>query len=299
MSVLPSNHLQDPRTKFACPPFPHETQELPGTSADMHPSPDYGENSYIGSGKLKGMVALITGGDSGIGRAVALAYAREGADVVFTYLGDMEREDAKATEELVRDAGQSVISIQMDQASAQACVDAVERTVSEFGRLDILVNNAAFQQTYASLNDIPEEDIHRFFEVNIEGFYHFSKAALKHIPPGGSIINTSSIQAFDPSSVLSPYAATKAAIANFTKSLAKEAIDKGIRVNAVAPGPVWTPLIPASMPEDAVSQFGKKSLFGRPAQPVELAPVYVFLASSDASFISGEVYGVTGGEKQL
>lgn len=291
--------LTDPRTKYARPPLGDNEQSLPGTEGAMAPAPDHGETTYKGSGKLKGLVAIITGGDSGIGRAVALSYAREGADVVFTYFSEMETEDAQETRRLVEEAGQKVLSYKIDQSKCEDCERVVAETVQHFGRLDILVNNAAFQETYASIKDIPNEDIDRFFKTNIEGFYYFSRAALNHLPPGGSIINTSSIQAYKPSPTLSPYAATKAAIANFTVSLAKEAIKQGVRVNAVAPGPVWTPLIPASMDSEKVGNFGANSLFERPAQPAELAPVYVFLASDDASFVSGEIYGVTGGEKQL
>lgn len=296
---MTSSVIQDPRTKYPQPPFGDKEQSIPGKEGAMSPTPDHGETTYKGTGKLKGLVAIITGGDSGIGRAVALAYAREGADVVFTYFSDMETADAQETRRLVEEAGQKVLSYQIDQSKCEDCERVVEETYKHFGRLDILVNNAAFQETYDTIKDIPNEDLDRFFKTNIQAFYFFSRAALEHLSPGGSIINTSSIQAYKPSPTLSPYAATKAAIANFTVSLAKEAIKKGVRVNAVAPGPVWTPLIPASMSSDKVENFGAGSLFERPAQPAELAPVYVFLASDDASFVSGEIYGVTGGEKQL
>lgn len=289
--------LRDPRTKYEKPSFPKQDQSPPGSEKEMTPTADHGEESYKGSGKLSGLVALITGGDSGIGRAIALAYAREGAHVAFTYLE--EEKDAKETERLVEDSGQRVESFRMDQSDRKACDQVIEKTMEKFGRLDILINNAAYQRTYDSFEEIPDDEIEYAFKTNIESFFFLSRAALNHIPPGGSIINTTSIQAFDPSAQLAPYSATKAAIANFTLSLAKDAIKKGIRVNAVAPGPVWTPLIPATMPKEKVEEFGANTLFERPAQPAELAPVYVFLASDDASYITGEIYGITGGRKQL
>ena len=290
--------LNDPRYRYPGPEFRPQPQELPGHEARMEPRPDHGEESYRGSGRLEGLAALITGGDSGIGRAVALAYAREGADVLFTYLS--EDDDAEETVRLVREAGRRVVAVKMNQAdNREGCEKAVQRCVDELGRLDILVNNAAFQRVYKSLEEIPDEEIAYAFGVNTVAFFHFSRAALRHLPPGGSIINSTSIQAFDPSGGLSPYAATKAAIANFTMSLASLAIGQGVRVNAVAPGPVWTPLIPATFSDDKLKSFGSNTLFGRPAQPAELAPVYVFLASREASFVSGEVYGVTGGRMPL
>ena len=297
MSQPSQPHLSDPRTRYPRPPFDAPEQSLPGSEKRMAPDADHGEDSYQGSGRLQGMVALITGADSGIGRAIALSYAREGADVAFTYLS--ETEDARKTERLVEEAGSRVLAFKMDQTQSSACDEVITRVVEKFGRLDILVNNAAYQETYESIQEIPDEDIERVFKTNIEAFFYFSRAALKHLPPGGSIINTTSIQAFNPSNELLPYASTKAAIANFTLSLAKEAIKQGVRVNGVAPGPVWTPLIPATMPKEHVKEFGSTSLFERPAQPAELAPVYVFLASNDASYITGEIYGVTGGQKQL
>ncbi len=263
----------------------------------MEPLADHGESSYKGSDKLAGAVALITGADSGIGRAVALAYAREGADVAFTYLA--EDTDAEKTADLVRDAGRKVLAIKMDQSQRSACDEAVAQVLREFGHLDILINNAGFQQTYSKLEDVPDDELRRTVGTNIEGMIYLCRAALTHLPPGGCVINTTSIQAFKPSRNLAPYAATKAAIANFTLSLAEEAIAKGIRVNGVAPGPVWTPLIPSTFPADKVPEFGANTLLGRPAQPAELAPIYVFLASPAASYVTGEIYGVTGGSKQL
>lgn len=289
--------LVDPRTKYDKPTFPEQQQDAPGVESKMQPPCDHGEQSYSGCGRLKGLVALITGGDSGIGRAVALAYAREGAKVAFTYLS--EHSDARETERLVETAGQEVASFRMDQMDSNACKDVVDETVRRFGRLDILVNNAAFQRSYASIEDMTDEEISVAFQTNIEAFFYFCRSALKHMKPGAAVINTSSIQAFSPSPGLAPYAATKAAIVNFTLSFAQEAIKKGVRVNSVAPGPVWTPLIPATLPSEKVSHFGANTLFERPAQPAELAPVYVFLASNEASYITGEVYGVTGGRMQM
>lgn len=298
---MPDSHrrrLTDPRHQYPRPKFERQVQDWPGRESAMNPEPDHGESSYRGSGRLEGLVALITGADSGIGRAVALAYAREGADVVFTYLA--EDGDARETERLVREAGRRVLAIRMDQANnSAACEQAVRRCVESMGGIDILVNNAAFQQTYGSWAEIPDEDIQYAFSTNIEAFFHFAREALKHLPAGGSIINTSSIQTYDPSPELAPYSATKAAVANFTLSLAKEAMAQGVRVNAVAPGPVWTPLIPSTFPAEAVAGFGDNTLLERPAQPAELAPVYVFLASPEASFVTGEIYGVTGGRRQL
>lgn len=296
-STTSSTLMNDPRTKYPRPDFIKQRQDIPGEESAMKPLADHGEKNYTGHGKLKNLVAIITGGDSGIGRAVALAYAREGADIVFTYLE--ETEDAEETQRLVREAGQQVLAIRMNQSNRAECDHVVDECLKTFGRLDILINNAAFQKTYSSLEDIPDDEIDYTFRTNIESFFFFSRAALKHIPPGGSIINTTSIQAFAPSANLAPYAATKAAIANFTISLAEEAIKKGVRVNGVAPGPVWTPLIPSTMPQEKIQTFGSNTLFERPAQPAELAPLYVFLASEDASYITGEVYGVTGGRKQI
>lgn len=292
------SRLADPRDLYPRPEFNTPSQPLPGYEEKMQPWADHGEESYVGHSKLEKRVALISGGDSGIGRAVALAYAREGADIAFTYL-DAD-EDAEKTRQLVADAGRQVLALRIDQGSGrQACEDAVSRCVEELGGLDILVNNAGWQMSYDSFEDIPEADIERVFATNIESFFHMSRAALRHLPAGGSIINTTSIQAFQPSAELAPYAATKAAIANLTVSLAKEAMGGGVRVNAVAPGPVWTPLIPSTLPQQKVKQFGANTLFGRPAQPAELAPLYVFLASPEASYVTAEVYGATGGRLQI
>ncbi|MFW6354454.1 MAG: SDR family oxidoreductase [Verrucomicrobiota bacterium] len=292
-----ASHLQDPRTRFPAPPYGSTDQSHPGHENEMIPQAHHGEDTYVGHGRLEGLVALISGGDSGIGRAVALAYAREGADVAFTYLE--EEDDARETERLVQEAGREVISYKSDQTDRAACEKVVADTLERFGRLDILVNNAAYQQTYSKIEDIPDDELRRAFETNIEAFFYLSRAALGHLPPGGSIINRTSIQAYDPSPALAPYAATKAAIANFTLSLARMAAERGVRVNAVAPGPVWTPLIPATLPDESARAFGASTLWKRAAQPAELAPLYVFLASNDASFISGEIYGAVGGRKQV
>lgn len=267
----------------------------------MQPEPDHGEKSYKGSGQLEDCVAPITGADSGIGRSVALAYAREGADIAFTYLE--EDADAETTAKLIRDAGVKALAIKMDQTRREACDGVIDQVLREFSHLDILINNAGFQQTYSSLEELPDDELRLAISTNIEGMSYFCRAALRHLPPGGRIINTTSIQAFKPNKNLAPYAAIKAAIkaaiANFTLSLAEEAIEKGVRVNGVAPGPVWTPLIPSTFPADKVPEFGANTLLGHPAQPAELAPVYVFLASQAASYVTGEIYGVTGGSKQL
>jgi NAD(P)-dependent dehydrogenase (short-subunit alcohol dehydrogenase family) len=259
----------------------------------MTPSPDYGESSYRGSGKLEGKVALITGADSGIGRAVALAFAREGADVVISYLD--EDEDAEETARVVIKSGRGALTIAGDIRDEQHCVDLVDQAVAKFGHLDILVNNAAFQNVVEDIQELTSEDWDRAFKTNIYAMFYLSKAALKILPAGGSIINTTSIQAYQPSAAMLHYATTKGAIVTFTKALAEEGLKHGVRVNAVAPGPVWTPLIVSTMPAEQHTKFGAESPMGRPAQPAELAPSYVFLASQDASYIAGEIIGVTGG----
>lgn len=283
----------DPKTFGDTPPFPQEPLEYPGLESDMTPRPDYGEDSYRGCGKLTDKVALITGGDSGIGRAVALAFAREGADVVISYLN--ENSDARETVRVVEESGRRALAIPGDIGEEQHCLDLIARTIAEFGRLDILVNNAAFQSSYEDIQDLPSDDWDRAFKTNVHAMFHLSREALKHLPPGGAIINTTSIQSFQPSPQLIHYASTKGAITTFTKALSEAAIKQSVRVNAVAPGPVWTPLIPATMPEESVRTFGQENQMGRPAQPAELAPSYVFLASRDSSFITGQVIGVTGG----
>lgn len=284
---------QDPRKIGDQPPYPEQNQPYPGSEAKMTPSPDYGESSYRGSGKLEGKVALITGADSGIGRAVALAFAREGADVVISYLD--EDEDAEETARVVIESGRGALTIAGDIRDEQHCVDLVDQTVAKFGHLDILVNNAAFQNVVEDIQELTSEDWDRAFKTNIYAMFYLSKAALKILPAGGSIINTTSIQAYQPSAAMLHYATTKGAIVTFTKALAEEGLKHGVRVNAVAPGPVWTPLIVSTMPAEQHTKFGAESPMGRPAQPAELAPSYVFLASQDASYIAGEIIGVTGG----
>ncbi|HJT75921.1 MAG TPA: SDR family oxidoreductase, partial [Gemmataceae bacterium] len=269
-------------------------QEHPGSDQDMHPRADHGEQSYKGAGRLAGRSALITGADSGIGRAVALAFAREGADVLIAYLE--EEPDAQETARLVQEAGRKAVRVPGDVRDEAHCRRLVGRAVEQFGRLDLLVNNAAYQMTQPSLTDITAEQLDRTFRTNVFAMFYLCKAALPHLRPGSAIINTASIQAFDPSPTLLDYAATKCAIVGFTKALAKGVMAQGIRVNAVAPGPVWTPLIPSTMPEEKVKQFGADSVLKRPAQPAELAPLYVWLASPEASYVTGEVFGATGGQ---
>lgn len=263
----------------------------------MTPRPDCGEESYRGSGRLAGKIALITGGDSGIGRAVAIAYAREGADVAICYLD--EHDDAEDTGRYVREAGQRVLLIPGDISQAGHCREVVRRTVDEFGRIDVLVNNAAYQMDHESLEEIADEEWDHTIATNFSAMFWLVKAALPHMGSGSSIIGSSSVNSDTPSPTLAPYAATKAAIANFCASLAQMLGDRGIRVNSVAPGPIWTPLIPATMPEEKVEQFGTDTPLGRPGQPVELAPVYVLLASDEASYVSGARVAVTGGRPIL
>jgi NAD(P)-dependent dehydrogenase (short-subunit alcohol dehydrogenase family) len=289
---------RDPRERFAKPPFPQEKQTGSGSAAKLNPPADYGESTYIGHDRLTGRAALITGADSGIGRAVALCFAKEGADIVFSFLeGDVDEQlDADETVRLIEATGRRAIAIPGDIRQKSFCLDLVKRTIDGFGRLDILVNNAAFQRTYEDLADIPEEEFDRTYRTNVYGTFFLTQAALAEMKPGGVVLNSCSIEAFEPKDQLAPYASTKAALVSLTKSFSKLCIKHGVRVNGVAPGPVWTPLIPATMPLKEVQSFGETSLFKRPAQPVEQAAVYVFLASDDASYITGEIYGATGGK---
>jgi NAD(P)-dependent dehydrogenase (short-subunit alcohol dehydrogenase family) len=285
------------RKSFPKPPFPKQPQSLPGSSKAMQPEPDYGEDSYRGAGRLTDKKAVITGADSGIGRAVALAFAREGADVVVSYLN--EHEDARETQRLVESAGRRCVLVPGDIAKAEECRALVKKAVDAFGRIDILVNNAAHQMAFESLEDIPDEEWERTMATNLSAMFYITKAAIRHMREGASIINTASINADVPNPSLLAYATTKGAIQNFTAGLAQLLAEQGVRANTVAPGPVWTPLIPASLPEDKVQNFGSQVPMKRPAQPCELAPVYVMLAADEASYVSGATVAVTGGKPIL
>ena len=285
---------QDPKETGPQPPFDQPKQQYPGTEAKMAPQADHGEKSYRGTERLKGFATLITGADSGIGRAVALAYAREGADVLVSYLS--EDRDAKETARLVEESGRKAIAIRGDIQDPKHCRKIVERAFAEFGRLDVLVNNAAYQMAFDKLEDFTPEHIDRTFRTNIFAMFYLCQAAVPLMKPGSSIINTTSIQGYDPSPNLLDYASTKCAIIGFTKALSKMVIKQGIRVNAVAPGPVWTPLIPATMSKEHVERFGKDTVWGRAAQPSEIAPSYVFLASKDGQYYTGDTFAPTGTE---
>ena len=285
----------NPVSKFPEPPFPSQQQEPPGRTNEMSPKPDHGETSYKGSGKLAGKAALITGADSGIGRAVAIAFAREGADVVISYLD--EHEDAEETAAWVKKAGRQAITMGGDISDAAHCAALLRKTLDSFGKIDILVNNAAFQRTHDDIGEISDEEWDKTFRTNVHAMFYLCKGALKHMQPGGAIINTSSINEDNPSPQLLAYATTKGAIANFTAGLAQSVAKQGIRVNAVAPGPIWTPLIPSTMQD--IEEFGKKTPIGRAGQPAELAPAYVLLASDEASYMTGALIPVTGGRPIL
>lgn len=280
--------------KYAAPPFPPQQQDaVPGLTAPMTPQPDHGEESYVGHNRLAGKAAIITGGDSGIGRAVAIAFAREGADVLISYLN--EHDDAHETQRWVEKAGRRAVLMPGDIRDTAQCSGIVERAMAEFGRIDIVVNNAAYQMTYDSLDEITDEEWNKTFDTNIGAMFRIVRSAVKHMKPGGSIINTTSINADKPNPGLLAYATTKGAIQNFTGGLAQLLAKQGIRVNCVAPGPIWTPLIPSTMPKEKVENFGKQVPMQRPGQPVELAPAYVMLATDEASYVSGATIAVTGG----
>ena len=285
----------DPKGQGPRPKYPQEPIDPPGLESEMTPKADHGEESYRGLGRLTDRVALITGADSGIGRAVAIAFAREGADVLLSYLPE-EEQDGETTRTWVERAGRRAVKLPGDIQDERHSATMIDRAYDEFGRLDILVNNAAMQRTHDSIEEFSTEEFEATFRTNVFAMFWLCRAALPRMQAGGVIINTASIQAFDPSPNLLAYAPTKAAIVNFTKALSQMAMEKGIRVNAVAPGPVWTPLIPSTMPEDKVRTFGQETAFERAAQPVEIAPVFVFLASNEARYVTGEVYGATGGK---
>jgi NAD(P)-dependent dehydrogenase (short-subunit alcohol dehydrogenase family) len=286
---------QDPTTQYPQPEFPQQPLENPGLESEMDPRPDYGEDTYRGSGKLTGRAAIITGGDSGIGRAVALAFAREGADVLISYL-ESEEPDAQETVQAIENSDRKAVAVPGDIQDEALCREIVEKAISEFGKVDVLVNNAAYQMARNGVTEIPADEFERTFRTNVFAMFYLCKAAVPRMQPGSSIINSCSIEAYQPLPMLLDYSSSKGAIITFTKALAQELISQGIRVNSVAPGPVWTPLIPATMPAQQVSQFGQsESPMGRPAQPVELAPAYVFLASQESSYVNGETLGVTGG----
>ncbi len=287
--------LQDPREQYPRPPFPKQPQPEPGLAARMEPRPDHGETSYRGSGKLTGRRALVTGGDSGIGRAVAIAFAREGADVAISYL-PAEETDAQEVIALIDAEGRKAVALPGDITDEAWCRQMVETTVAELGGLDILVINAGHQQYREDVSEVSTEDFDRTMKTNLYAMHWIAQASVPHLSPGAAVITTASIQAYEPSAILLDYATTKAGIVAYTKALAKQLIKKGIRTNVVAPGPFWTALQPSGgQPQAKVADFGQQSEFGRPGQPVEIAPVYVLLASQEGSYISREVYGVTGG----
>lgn len=282
-----------PAERYPRPPFPQQSDDYPGHTENMAPRPDHGEETYRGHGRLPDRRALITGGDSGIGRAVALAFAREGADVALAHLPE-ERDDARETAALVREAGRRAFVVACDIRQEEECRRLVDRTAEEFGRIDVLVNNAAYQMSQPEgIEKITTEQFDRVVRTNLYGMFWLSKMALPYVPEGGSIINSASVQAYRPSPHLLDYAMTKGAIVTFTQGLAAMLAERGVRVNAVAPGPVWTPLIPSTLPD--TSEFGGNSPLGRAAQPAEMAPAYVFLASPEASYITAEVVNATGG----
>jgi len=276
---------------------PAQQQDVPGVLGKMEPKPDHGEESYRGSGRLTGKAAVITGGDSGIGRAVAIAFAREGADVLISYLN--EHDDAKDTARYVEEAGRTCVLLPGDISDRAHCKTIIPKAVEAFGKVDVLVNNAAFQMSHDSLDEVSDDEWDYTVAVNLSAMFTLCKDAIPHMQPGASIINSSSVNSDQPSPNLAPYAMTKAGIANFTASLAQMLAEKGIRANSVAPGPIWTPLIPATMPEEKVEGFGEQVPLGRAGQPAELAPVYVMLASDEASYVSGARVAVTGGKPIL
>ena len=287
--------MQDPRNQYPKPPFPRQPQTAPGEASKMDPVPDHGETSYKGSGKLNGRKALVTGGDSGIGRAAAIAFAREGADVAIAYL-PAEKSDAAEVIELIKAEGRTAVALPGDIMNEAWCRDLVAEAVKKLGGLDILVINAGRQQSRADISKVSSDDFDRTMKTNLYAMHWIAQAAVPHLPPGASVITTASVQAYEPSATLLDYATSKAGIVAYTKALAKQLLEKGIRANVVAPGPFWTALQPSGgQPPEKVMKFGSESEYGRPGQPIEIAPVYVLLASQEGSFINGEVFGVTGG----
>lgn len=286
--------MQDPRTQYPQPPFKPQHQSHPGLAKEMSPEPDNGELSYIGTGRLKGRKALVTGADSGIGRAVAIAFAREGADVAIGYLPS-EEADAKEVLKLIDKSGVKAVAVPGDITEESFCKAMVAKAEKELGGLDILVNNAGTMSSHTNLLEVTSAEFDTTMKTNVYALFWITQAAMPLLKPGASIINTASIQAYEPSRGIVDYAMTKAAIVTFTKGMAKQLMDKGIRINAVAPGPFWTPIQPAGQPPEKLAELGKEVPFGRPGQPVEIAPVYVLLASQEGSYITGEIYGVTGG----
>lgn len=285
--------IDNPVDKYPQPPYPPQEQSMPGSEQQMNPKPDHGETSYKGSGKLTGCKAIITGADSGIGKSVAIAFAREGADVLISYLN--EEEDARETKKYVEEAGRKAVLMPGDISNEAHCKNIVERAIKEFGQIDILVNNAAYQMQHKSLQEISSEELDYTFRTNVYAMFWLCKAAEPYMKPGSSVINTTSVNAYTPNQTLIPYTVTKAAIQNFTATLAQLWAGKGIRVNCVAPGPIWTPLIPGSFPADHIKEFGQKTPLKRAGQPAEVAPAFVLLASKEASYIAGATIQVTGG----
>lgn len=297
MNTTPQYSMRDPRTQYGQLDIPaNQTQLEPGEDRKLTPQADHGEKSYVGSGRLAGRKALITGGDSGIGRSVAIAYAREGADVAILYLPE-EKKDAETTLSLIEEAGQKAIPIEGDIKNEDFCVKTIEKVVAELGGLDILVNNAGKQVFVENIEDLTTQQFEHTFQTNVFAIFWLTKAAVAHMPAGSTVINTTSIQSYQPSAGLLDYAATKGAVTTLTKGLSQMLIKRGIRVNGVAPGPIWTPLQPShGQPSEKLANFGKDTPMGRPGQPAELAPTYVFLASQESSYITGEIIGVTGGK---
>lgn len=297
MSATQQNNMENPVEQYPQPPFPNQEQDVPGTETEMTPKADHGETSYKGCGKLIGRKAVITGGDSGIGRAVAIAFAREGADVLIAYLN--EHEDAKETAKYIEEAGRKAVLVAGDIQEEAHCKEIINQAVQELGGIDILVNNAAYQMTHESLQELSAEELDRTYRTNIFAMFYLCKAAEPHMQPGSTVINTTSINAYKPSPNLLAYASTKGAIQNFTAGLGQLWAEKGIRVNCVAPGPIWTPLIPSTMPPEKVKSFGKDVPLKRAGQPAELAPAYVLLASQDSSYMTSSTIQVTGGTPSI